>query len=127
MAPAMIDEYPIAAIAASFAYGTTIFRGLGELRLKESNRLAQLAFCLKQCGIAARESGDDLVVVGERYLHRNASIDSRGDHRIAMALATLGLASRHRVFVGQADMIATSFPSFTTVMGSLGAQLEWTA
>lgn len=125
MAPAMIDEYPIAAIAASFASGTTIFRGLGELRFKESDRLGQLARCLKQCGVVARIVGDDLVIVGDRHPHGNVLIDSRGDHRIAMALAILGLASRHSMFIGRADMIGTSFPSFTRVMVDLGARLEW--
>jgi 3-phosphoshikimate 1-carboxyvinyltransferase len=125
VAPAMIDEYPIAAVAAAFADGTTIFRGVGELRHKESDRLERIASCLMACGVAARIHGDDLVVVGNGPPQGNILIDSHGDHRIAMAFAVLGLAAQGMVTVGGANMIATSFPGFVKLMNGLGARLEW--
>jgi 3-phosphoshikimate 1-carboxyvinyltransferase len=124
MAPRMIDEYPIAAIAAAFAHGTSIFRGIGELRHKESDRLERLASGLRTCGVDARISGDDLIVQGCSSPMGNVMIDSHGDHRIAMAFAVFGLAARHGVAVEGADMIATSFPSFVQTMRQLGAAIE---
>jgi 3-phosphoshikimate 1-carboxyvinyltransferase len=125
IAPAMIDEYPIAAVAAAFADGTTIFRGIGELRHKESDRLERIAAGLMACGVAARIHGDDLVVVGNGPPQGDIQIDSHGDHRIAMAFAVLGLAGQGMVTVRQADMIATSFPGFAKLMNGLGAGLKW--
>jgi 3-phosphoshikimate 1-carboxyvinyltransferase len=124
LAPAMIDEYPVAAVAASFATGTTVFRGLAELRHKESDRLERLVSCLKACGVIATEKDNDLFIAGRRQPARSVDICSHGDHRIAMAFAVMGLAGFERLIIDRADMIGTSFPGFADMMGSLGARLE---
>lgn len=123
-APSMIDEYPILAAAAAFASGRTTMRGLGELRVKESDRLAAMVAGLKACGVAAHEDGDDLIVegTGERPVG-GAEIEAHDDHRIAMSFLILGLAAQRPVTVDSADMIATSFPDFVPLMRSLGASI----
>ncbi|MEO5972741.1 MAG: 3-phosphoshikimate 1-carboxyvinyltransferase [Sphingomicrobium sp.] len=121
--PAMIDEYPLAAVAAACAAGTSRFDGLAELRAKESDRLAAIVAGLTACGVAAHSEGDSLVVTG-RAVPGSASIDSGGDHRIAMAMLTLGLAARRPVTVDGAEMIATSFPGFAHAMRSIGAEID---
>jgi 3-phosphoshikimate 1-carboxyvinyltransferase len=124
-APRMIDEYPILAVAAAFAEGRTVMRGLGELRVKESDRLAAIVAGLRRCGVEAREEGDDLIVEGKGgAVPGGGAILAHDDHRIAMAFLVLGLASRAPVSVDSADMIATSFPGFTSLMRSLGARIE---
>jgi 3-phosphoshikimate 1-carboxyvinyltransferase len=124
-APSMIDEYPILAVAAAFAQGRTIMRGLSELRVKESDRLAAIVAGLRRCGVAAREEGDDLIVDGQGGPPPGgAAIQAHDDHRIAMAFLILGLASRAPVSVDSAGMIATSFPDFTALMRSLRARIE---
>jgi len=121
--PAMIDEYPLIAVAAAFAAGTSRFDGLAELRTKESDRLAAIVAGLTACGVAARSEGDSLIV-GGGAVPGGASIGSRGDHRIAMAMLTLGLAAERPVTVDGAEMIATSFPVFAEVMRSIGAEID---
>ncbi len=121
--PAMIDEYPLVAVAAAFADGTSRFDGLAELRAKESDRLAAIVAGLVACGVAARSEGDSLIVTGGA-VRGGASIDSHGDHRIAMAMLTLGLAAERPVTVDGAEMIATSFPGFAQVMRSIGAEID---
>ena len=124
-APSMIDEYPILSVAAAFARGTTVMHGLAELRVKESNRLAAVMAGLRACGVEAREEGDSLVVecVGARP-RGDADIASRHDHRIAMSFLVMGLAAEQPVSVDSAEMIATSFPTFSSLMRSLGAQIR---
>jgi 3-phosphoshikimate 1-carboxyvinyltransferase len=124
-APAMIDEYPIAAVAAACATGISIFRGLAELRHKESNRLERLAAGLNACGVHAQVIADDLIIHGVKQPYGNAVIDSHGDHRISMAFAVLGLASRYAIMIDRADKIGTSFPDFMKVMGRFGARMGW--
>jgi 3-phosphoshikimate 1-carboxyvinyltransferase len=123
----MIDEYPILAIAAAFATGTTVMRGIGELRVKESDRIALTAAGLRACGVKAAEEPEGLIVTGAgagRWVTGGGRVASGGDHRIAMSFLVLGLATRGPVSVDGTDMIATSFPGFTELMSSLGARLD---
>lgn len=123
-APSMIDEYPILAVAAAVATGETVMRGLAELRHKESDRLAAIVLGLRACGVDAREMGDDLIVSPRGRPGGGASVETHGDHRIAMAFLTLGLASTRPIAIDRPDMIATSFPDFAGLMRSIGAQLS---
>ena len=129
-AVSMIDEYPILAVAAAFARGATVMRGLGELRLKESDRIALMAAGLRACGVSIEEEPEGLIVAGTKGANRavtgGATIATQGDHRIAMSFLILGLAAREPVMVDEADMIATSFPGFAALMGKLGAGIETT-
>ena len=119
-APSMIDEYPILAVAAAFAQGQTVMHGIGELRVKESDRLAAIIAGLAACGIAASAEGDTLTVRG--CSPHGGSVVTHGDHRIAMSFLVLGLAAGP-VSVDEAGMIATSFPGFPALMRSLGADI----
>ncbi len=123
-APAMIDEYPILAVAAAFAEGTTVMRGLKELRVKESDRLAATADMLRRNGIDVEISGDDLAVRGRGHAQGGGLVATHMDHRIAMAALVLGLAADKPVRVDDAAFIATSFPGFADLMRRLGGDLE---
>jgi 3-phosphoshikimate 1-carboxyvinyltransferase len=123
-APAMIDEYPVLAVAASFAEGTTRMRGLKELRVKESDRLAATAGMLRANGIVAEISGDDLIVHGQGRPAGGSLVATHMDHRIAMAALVLGLATDKPVTVDDAGFIATSFPGFAELMRGLGGELS---
>jgi 3-phosphoshikimate 1-carboxyvinyltransferase len=127
-AASMIDEYPVLAVAAAYAQGSTVMRGIGELRVKESDRIALMAAALAACGVAAEEEDDGLIVVGtsgaNHVVKGGAAIETHGDHRIAMSCLVLGLASREPVRVDEAGMIATSFPGFAALMTGLGADME---
>jgi 3-phosphoshikimate 1-carboxyvinyltransferase len=121
-APSMIDEYPVLAVAASCARGRTVMRGVGELRVKESDRLAGIAEGLAACGVKVTVEGDDLIVDGDGAPPRGgALIATRLDHRIAMAFLVLGLAAREPVRIDDSRPIATSFPDFAPLMARLGA------
>ncbi|HTT79060.1 MAG TPA: 3-phosphoshikimate 1-carboxyvinyltransferase [Stellaceae bacterium] len=121
-APSMIDEYPVLAAAAACAKGRTIMRGLAELRVKESDRLSGIAEGLASCGVAVTVEGDDLIVEGAGGPPKGgALIQTRLDHRIAMAFLVLGLATREPVRIDDSRPIATSFPDFVPLMARLGA------
>jgi 3-phosphoshikimate 1-carboxyvinyltransferase len=121
-APSMIDEYPILAVAASCARGRTVMRGLAELRVKESDRLAGIAEGLTRCGVDVRVEGDDLTVGGSGAPPPGGGlIATRLDHRMAMAFLVLGLVTREPVRIDDARPIATSFPDFVPLMETLGA------
>ena len=125
-APFMIDEYPVLAIAAAFAEGTTVMDGLDELRVKESDRLAAVARGLEANGIECREGEASLTVTGRpggKGLG-GGTVATHLDHRIAMSFLVLGLAAEKPVTVDDARMIATSFPEFMALMGDLGAAVE---
>jgi 3-phosphoshikimate 1-carboxyvinyltransferase len=123
-APAMIDEFPILAVAAAFAAGRTRMHGLAELRVKESDRLAAILAGLRRCGVAAEIAGDSLLIHGcGGPPEGGAEIATHGDHRIAMSFLTFGLASRRPVAVDAAEMIGTSFPGFAGLMTSIGARI----
>jgi 3-phosphoshikimate 1-carboxyvinyltransferase len=121
-APAMIDEFPVLAVAAAFASGETRMRGLAELRVKESDRLAAVADGLALCGVAARIEGDDLIVEGGA-VRGGGPVVTHLDHRIAMSFLVMGLASDGPVTVDDGAMIATSFPDFVSLMTALGAEI----
>jgi 3-phosphoshikimate 1-carboxyvinyltransferase len=122
-APSMIDEYPILAVAASFATGKTAMRGLEELRVKESDRLEAVARGLKLNGVKYEIEGDDLIVEGGA-VPGGGTVPTHMDHRIAMAFLTMGLASEKPVTVDDVTMIATSFPEYQDLMRGLGAVME---
>ncbi|RVU21656.1 3-phosphoshikimate 1-carboxyvinyltransferase [Methylobacterium oryzihabitans] len=123
-APAMIDEYPVLAVAAAFAEGTTRMRGLHELRVKESDRLAAVADGLRANGVAHAVEGDDLLVHGDGTpAAGGGTVATHLDHRIAMAFLVMGLATAAPVTVDDGAMIATSFPSFLPTMRALGAAI----
>ncbi len=127
-APSMIDEYPVLAIAAAFAEGQTTMLGLGELIVKESDRLTLTVQGLAACGVTALQDGASMSVRGagggNHRVRGGACIETHGDHRIAMAHLVLGLAAEQPVSVDAAEMIDTSFPGFSQLMGGLGAKLE---
>jgi 3-phosphoshikimate 1-carboxyvinyltransferase len=123
-APAMIDEYPVLAVAAAFAEGTTIMRGLKELRVKESDRLAAVAAGLAANGVAVEIDGDDLIVHGTGHAAGGGLVETHMDHRIAMAFLVMGLAAEKPVAIDDGSFIATSFPGFVPMLRSLGAEVS---
>jgi 3-phosphoshikimate 1-carboxyvinyltransferase len=123
-APAMIDEYPVLAVAAAFAEGTTRMRGLKELRVKESDRLEATAAMLRVNGVEVEIEGDDLIVHGRGRVAGGGTVTTHMDHRIAMSALVMGLASEQPVAVDDAAFIATSFPDFAPLMRRLGADLK---
>jgi 3-phosphoshikimate 1-carboxyvinyltransferase len=123
-APSMIDEYPVLAVAAAFAEGTTVMRGLKELRVKESDRLAATTALLRANGVAVDIDGDDLIVHGASRALGGGVVTTHMDHRIAMAAIVLGLASERPVQIDDGTFIATSFPGFVELMRGLGADLS---
>jgi 3-phosphoshikimate 1-carboxyvinyltransferase len=123
-APSMIDEYPILAVIASFAKGDTVMRGLSELRVKESDRLAAVADGLKANDVSHEIVGDDLIVHGKGRAPGGGIVATHMDHRIAMSFLMMGLASEKPVRIDDASFVATSFPDFTGLMRSLGADIR---
>jgi 3-phosphoshikimate 1-carboxyvinyltransferase len=123
-APFMIDEYLVLGVAAAFAEGTTRMRGLKELRVKESDRLAATAAMLRVNGIDAEIEGDDLIVHGKGRAMGGGLVATHMDHRIAMSALVLGLASEKPVQVDDTAFIATSFPDFAGLMRRMGAELS---
>jgi 3-phosphoshikimate 1-carboxyvinyltransferase len=122
-APSMIDEYPILAVAASFAEGVTRMRGLKELRVKESDRLAATVGMLRLNGVTVETEGDDLIVQGKGRPAGGGEVKTHMDHRIAMAALVMGLGSENPVRIDDSAFIATSFPGFVELMRSIGADL----
>jgi len=122
-APSMIDEYPILAVAASFAEGTTVMRGLKELRVKESDRLAAIRDGLRANGVAAEIHGDDLLIEGSGQPVGGGAVVTHMDHRIAMAFLVMGLATAKPVAVDDSSFIATSFPAFVPLLREAGGAL----
>ena len=122
----MIDEYPILAVAASIAEGTTIMRGARELRVKESDRISAMVEGLRACGVDVVEYEDGLEVLGKGpgSVAGNAICASHMDHRIAMSMLCLGLATNKPVGVDDSSPIATSFPEFIDILTRLGAKVS---
>ena len=123
-APSMIDEYPVLAVAAAFAEGTTVMRGLKELRVKESDRLAATAALLRNNGVEVEIDGDDLIVQGRGRAPGGGLVATHMDHRIAMSALIMGLASERPVKIDDGGFIATSFPGFVELMSLLGADVS---
>ena len=120
----MIDEYPVLAVAAAFADGETVMEGIGELRVKESDRIKATVALLRGAGVEVEERPDGMTVAGARSVAGGSTVETHHDHRIAMSALVLGLASREGVAVDDASMIATSYPDFFAHFGSLGARFE---
>jgi 3-phosphoshikimate 1-carboxyvinyltransferase len=123
-APFMIDEYLVLGVAAAFAEGTTRMRGLKELRVKESDRLAATAAMLRVNGIDVEIDGDDLIVHGKGRAAGGGLVATHMDHRIAMSALVMGLASEKPVRVDDTAFIATSFPGFIAMMRRMGGELS---
>ena len=121
--PSMVDEYPILAVIAAAARGTTVMRGLGELRVKESDRLAGTLKLLSANGVEASINDDTLSVTGG-MIKGGAKVKTHHDHRMAMSALILGLASESPIRVDDVSMIATSFPDFFDLMAEIGANIE---
>jgi len=123
-APSMIDEFPVAFIAAAFAKGRSIFRGLEELRVKESDRITTMAEGLRLVGARVEEIADGLIIdgTGGDPLPGGGPVSTRLDHRIAMSFAVAGLHSRDSIGIDDMRPVATSFPDFVPLLHALGAQ-----
>ncbi|QNT79094.1 3-phosphoshikimate 1-carboxyvinyltransferase [Entomobacter blattae] len=120
--PSMVDEFPILSVAAACARGTSRFRGLAELRVKESDRLSSTFEMLKVNGVEVHIEGDDLIIEGrEGPLPGGGKIETHMDHRLAMSASILGLVSESSVFIDDTGFINTSFPGYFTLMNGLGA------
>jgi 3-phosphoshikimate 1-carboxyvinyltransferase len=122
-APSMIDEYPVLAVAAAFAEGATHMEGIGELRVKESDRLAAVARALAANGVACREGEASLTVIGGP-VRGGGRVETHMDHRIAMSFLVMGLAAERGVTIDDAGMIGTSFPGFVELLAGLGADFS---
>jgi len=121
-AASMIDEYPVLAVAASFATGETVMRGIHELRVKESDRIAATAAGLRVNGVKVHETDDSLSVEGRgAHVEGGGHVVTHMDHRIAMSFLVMGLGAQRPITVDDASMIATSFPNFVHLMRGLGA------
>jgi 3-phosphoshikimate 1-carboxyvinyltransferase len=121
LVPDMIDEFPILFVAAACAAGQTVVRGAGELRVKESDRIAVMATGLRALGIDIEERPDGALIQGGSL--RGGEVDSGGDHRCAMSFAVAGLVARDAVAIRDCDNVATSFPGFVELMQGLGADI----
>src|SRR4030042_3074241 len=118
--PGLIDEVPVLCVAAAFATGRTEVLGAGELRVKESDRIASMVACLSSLGIPCGEYPDGLWVEGPLAVRPSSGpCDSRGDHRIAMSLRILGAAAKVPVDVTDVGCIDTSFPGFQALLDGL--------
>lgn len=122
-AAAMIDEYPILAATAAFAEGQTVMRGIGEMRVKESDRIALMVAGLRACGVEVEEETEGFIVTGADSVPGGAVVETAHDHRIAMSHLVLGLAAEQPVSVLDPEMIATSFPGFVQLMNGLGGSV----
>jgi len=123
MAKFMIDEYPILSIAAAFAKGTSIFRGLKELKVKESDRLELIRLNLVNCGCDCKVINDDLVIKpSETYIPKNNIIKTDFDHRIAMSFAVMG-SKIDNLVIEDSKSINTSFPNFVEKFNNAGGNI----
>ena len=125
IADLMIDEYPILAIAAAFAKSPSIFRGLKELRVKESDRLKLILLNLQNCGVKSEIKDDDLYIFPSKdYKILNNIIETEYDHRIAMAFAIMG-TKIGPLKIKDAESINTSFPNFKNELNNVGGRILW--
>jgi 3-phosphoshikimate 1-carboxyvinyltransferase len=121
----MIDEFPVLAVAATQAHGTTVVRDAAELRVKETDRIATAVAELRVLGARIEPLPDGFIVEGPTALHGGV-VDSHGDHRLAMALAVAGLFAQGEVTIENAECVPDSFPGFVEFMRSLGAKIHST-
>ena len=124
LSPTMIDDYPILAVAASMAKGKTYFKGVNELRFKESDRFSGILNLLEKSGVRADSKKDDIIIYGKSELKKgDIEIETNLDHRMAMSALVMGLVSKKEVKIDNDETIKTSFPSFYKVMLKIGAKL----
>jgi 3-phosphoshikimate 1-carboxyvinyltransferase len=124
-APSMIDDYPALAVAASVADGTSIFRGLSELKVKESNRLLGIKNFLEVNGVEVSINNNDLIIKGNPdAIVGGGMVNTNLDHRIAMSSLVLGLISKRPILIDDAETINTSFPGFINIMNNIGAKIN---
>ena len=124
LSPTMIDDYPILAVAASMAKGKTYFKGVNELRFKESDRFSGILNLLEKSGVRADFKKDDIIIYGKSELKKGGiEIETNLDHRMAMSALVMGLVSKKEVKIDNDETIKTSFPSFYKVMLKIGAKL----
>ena len=117
--PFLIDEIPAIAVAASMASGRTVIKGVKELRVKETDRVKSVIEMLSRLGAKAEDAGDDLIIHGGAKIMKNASLDSFGDHRIAMIGAIAALVSVEECLVRDTACVDTSYPGFMRDLGKL--------
>jgi 3-phosphoshikimate 1-carboxyvinyltransferase len=124
--PSMVDEFPILFVAAAMAKGTSIFRGLEELRVKESDRITTMANALSAIGVQVEELPDGLIVHGSGgdLLPGGATVETKLDHRIAMSMGIAGLVSKSPVTIDDSSPVATSFPQFFDMLASLQGKTQ---
>ena len=118
-----IDEFPVLFVAAAAAHGKTVFSGLSELRVKESDRIGAMADGLSRLGIQVEETADGAVVHGGTF--SGGTVSSYHDHRVAMSLAVAGGTANGDVIVEDVDNVETSFPGFSELLNSVGGRIEW--
>jgi 3-phosphoshikimate 1-carboxyvinyltransferase len=121
LVPDMIDEFPALFVAAAVAKGRTVVRGAAELRVKESDRIASMAAGLRALGVRIEETPDGAIIDGGGI--GGGTVDSHGDHRIAMSFAIAGLVARDAVTIGDCANVATSFPGFLELANRCGFEL----
>ncbi|MEL6667286.1 MAG: 3-phosphoshikimate 1-carboxyvinyltransferase, partial [Pseudomonadota bacterium] len=125
LVPSMIDEFPILAVLAAFATGTTVVKGAAELRVKESDRIKAVVAMLRVNGVEVDETEDGFIVQGcAGAVPGGGLVETHHDHRIAMSALIMGTASQKPVSIDDAAMIATSYPDFMQHMKTLGADLR---
>lgn len=124
-APSMIDDYPILAVAASLTNGISIFRGLSELKVKESDRLLGIYNFLSKNGIEAKIDSNNLIINGSSKGPKGGGlVETNLDHRIAMSSIILGMVSDESIRIDDIETIKTSFPNFIELMKKLGARIS---
>ena len=124
-APSMIDDYPILAVAASVTNGISIFRGLSELKVKESDRLLGIYNFLSKNGIEAKIDSNNLIINGSIKGPKGGGlVETNLDHRIAMSSIILGMVSDESIRIDDIETIKTSFPNFIELMKKLGARIS---
>ena len=124
LAPRLIDEFPILFVAASYASGKSTFKGLEELKFKESDRLKTIAIALKDAGVELGLKKNSLEVMGNKTQRGGNYVVTKSDHRIAMSMLTFGLAAEKSIIIDDSSMIKTSFPKFKEIFNSLNANIS---
>lgn len=122
--PNIIDELPLVAVLGALADGRTVISGARELRVKESDRIACMASNLRLLGVELEEKEDGLVIHGGGKIRGNVTVESYGDHRIAMAMAVLALSAEEKITIRNIDCVATSYPEFWDHLRSIGADVS---
>ena len=120
----LIDEYPILFVAASFADGISVFKGLEELKFKESNRIESMQKALKDAGVNINVKSNIVKIKGNQSQNGGNLVQTNKDHRIAMSMLVFGMVSRQPILVDDMKMINTSFPGFKDCLQKIGANIE---